>query len=84
LTSTPRSSFSFCGAVAAFVSIALRMAAAPPLSPDAAVVTDESDDLLELPHAETVNATATSTTSATAERRVKFPPPLQDRAIRAW
>jgi len=74
--STLRSSFSFWGPLAAFVSIALRIAvappAAPPLSPDPPVVAgpEVSDDLLELPHADTVSAMATSTASATGERRI--------------
>jgi hypothetical protein len=45
--STVTSSFSFCGPVAAFVSIALRMAAASPLPLDAGVELDEVDEFAD-------------------------------------
>src|SRR3954465_13510923 len=72
--STFTSSFSFCGPVLAFVSIALRMPAASPLPFAGALMSaelGESAELLEPPQAATVSASATSVATTAGERRIK-------------
>src|SRR5258705_2253638 len=85
LMSTVTSSLSFCGPVLALVSIALRMAAAPPLSPDddepVLAGLDELADLPEPPQAPTSGARGPAAPTAPGQPRTRNSPPVRKTGV---